>query len=153
MSYATYMLADAFPGKTGEREIHPHSNVNSYDYGQTMRYAEQEVSTKREEMISSQASEENTYTFSLPRPKFNPEISGFPQSIDEVDEWQPWMQRRGTYVAQSRISDIEETLADKTNRENSRYGVPDEYVAPANETRMYMADRINQEISFEPYTN
>ena len=151
MSYATYMLADAFPGKTGEREIHPHSNVNSYDYGQTMRYAEQEVSTKRQEMLSSE--EENSYTFSQPRPQFNPEISGFPQSIDEVDEWQPWMQRRGTYVAQSRISDIEETLADKTNRENGKYGVADEYVAPANETRMYIADRINQETTFEPYTN
>ena len=158
MSYATYMMADAFPGKTGEREMHPHSNVNSYDYGQTMRYAAQEVTAKREEIIANREKNvDNTYTFSLPQMRIQPSVATYPMSLASdddggIEEWQPWMQRPGIYLAQSRISDIEETMADKMS-ENARYGVPDEYVTAPNEVQVYSSNRIDQEIGFEAYTS
>lgn len=149
MSYATYMQAD-YPVQIQERISQPHANAFQYDYGQTMRYAENEQTERKFASQSVREKEDTSYTFSNPGLK-NPNITDSTQEfIKHSDEWETWMQAPGMMLTQQRITDIESEYEYTRSTDRTRV---EEYAIPANENYLFSGGRIDAEAQHKPYSD
>lgn len=151
MSYATYMQAD-YPVQIQERISQPHANAFQYDYGQTMRYAENEQTERKSASQSVREKEDTSYTFSNPGLK-NPNIpftDGTQEFIKHSDEWETWMQAPGMMLTQQRITDIESEYEYTRSTDRTRV---EEYAIPANENYLFSGGRIDAEANHKPYSD
>ena len=144
MSYATYMQAD-YPVQIQERISQPHANAFQYDYGQTMRSAENEQTERKFASQSVREKEDTSYTFSNPGFK-NPTK----EFIKNSDEWETWMQAPGMMLTQQRITDIESEYEYTRSTDRTRV---EEYAIPANENYLFSGGRIDAEAQHKPYSD
>lgn len=147
MSYATYMLPDAFPGQAQERDFDHRSNVHTFDYGQTMRYAEPEMTEKRQQTMHIREQETTRADIST-----SGQARQYVASEEHAGEpWQHWMSARGQTVNQERISysaDDSFPFYSASDRVRS-----DEYNIQPDASFVFRSSRIDQETQHEPYTN
>ena len=155
MSYATYMQAE-YPVQIQERISQPHANAFQYDYGQTMRYAENEQTEKKFASQSVREKEDTSYTFSTPGLDFykNPTNDFYKNPTQEFiknsNEWETWMQAPGMMLTQQRITDIDSEYEYTRSTDRTRV---DEYAIPANENYLFSGGRIDPEAQHTPYSD
>ena len=148
----SYSLGDLYPGRMQERDVDRPANMQSFDYGQTMRYRDSENPERQFSLDHEEAeAEQRSYTFGKPPGMITREAFGeaafVPRSTEE--EWHPWMRHMEVPVSQARVMDLEDFGGEK----NKLYEMTQESVIPANENIVYLNDRVDGEDFRERYSN